>query len=201
MIKSLHGSKTEIHPKSVEACLILQNYIIGDDSMLHLRIKAFENPELLQHRYKIKQEQNIDALFMKLKIKVTNEAKQLVADIDHGKLIDSYSFIDRFGNQHNLNDLSTGCKAALLVCFGNNEIDFTSSGQNAIEATIRNVKHGKMVIPTPGSDMEYDIDNPEQIDVEIDGYRFGTIPRLNDYIQEEWPDEPDLDTGFVEKVE
>lgn len=26
MIKSLHGSKTEIHPKSVEACLILQNY-------------------------------------------------------------------------------------------------------------------------------------------------------------------------------
>lgn len=89
----------------------------------------------------------------------------------------------------------------MLVCFGNNEIDFTSSGQNAIEATIRNVKHGKMVIPTPGSDMEYDIDNPEQIDVEIDGYRFGTIPRLNDYIQEEWPDEPDLTTGFVEKVE
>lgn len=30
--------------------------------MLHLRIKAFENPELLQHRYKIKQEQNIDEI-------------------------------------------------------------------------------------------------------------------------------------------
>lgn len=58
--------------------------------MLHLRIKAFENLELLQHRYKIKQEQNIDALFMKLKIKVTNEAKQLVADIDHGKLIHTH---------------------------------------------------------------------------------------------------------------
>ena len=87
------------------------------------------------------------------------------------------------------------------VCFGDNEIDFTSSGQNAIEAAIRNVKHGKMVIPTPGSDMEYDIDNPEQIDVEINGYRFSTIPRLNDYIQEEWPDEPDLTTEFVEKVE
>ena len=49
--------------------------------------------------------------------------------------------------------------------------------------------------------MEYDIDNPEQIDVEINGYRFSTIPRLNDYRQEEWPDEPDLTTGFVEKVE
>lgn len=169
--------------------------------MLHLRIKAYDNLDLLYRKYKIKQEQNIDALFMKIKMQVTPETKQLVKDIESCELVSKNTFRDKFGNHRDIDDLSQGCKAALLVYCGDTEIDFTSSGQNAIEATIRNVKHGKMVIPTPGSDMEYDIDNPEQIDVEINGYRFSTIPRLNDYIQEEWPDEPDLTTGFVEKVE
>ena len=45
MIKSLHGSKIEIHPKSVEACLILQNYF--EDRLIktfgaHKRVSTHE---------------------------------------------------------------------------------------------------------------------------------------------------------------
>ena len=158
--------------------------------MLHLRIKAYDNLDLLYRKYKIKQEQNIDALFMKIKMQVTPETKQLVKDIESCELVSKNTFRDKFGNHRDIDDLSQGCKAALLVYCGDTEIDFTSSGQNAIEAAIKIIKNGKMVIPTPIFITEPDVYHKLHIDVELNGYRFEDIMSLNSYLQNRWPYEP-----------
>lgn len=169
--------------------------------MLNIRIKSFEDESLCRDISKIKQTQDIDSDFDFEKIPDRDEAKQLLAEIEHGRYLDESSYIDRFGCKRDIDDLSTGCKAAIIVLNNpDREVDLTSVGFNARDAIIRYIKAGKILLPTEGRSISFNIDKPEPIDVSMYGYKFYSIPRLNEYMQEEWPDKPDLDTEFIEEV-
>lgn len=162
--------------------------------MLHIRIKSWEKIDK-QAR------DDIDYLFELVKLRDDEITRKLLWEIDEARYNDSISIIDRFGMQLSLLDISTGCKAALLVAYNPDiEYDLTLCGWNARDAIIKNIKNGRILLLDEGITISYDEDT-EEIDVEMNGYRFTTVPRLNDYIHDEWPLEPDLDTDGVKRID
>lgn len=168
--------------------------------MLHIRVKSLEN-DLWPNNKPLRQEQNITKLFDMVTVPDTPEVRQIIRDIDSGELVDSLGFIDRFGYKVDIDCLSTGSKAAILVVNHPDKwIDLTSSGLNARDSIIKNLRDGRIVLPKEGISIEYDNDN-QDIDVEIYGYRIRTISRLNDFLFEEWEGEHDLNTKGIEKID
>lgn len=161
--------------------------------MLHIRIKSWEKIDK-QAR------DDIDYLFELVKLKDDEITRKLLSEIDEAIYNDSISIIDRFGMKLPLLDISTGCKAALLVAYNPDiEYDLTECGWNARDAIIKNIKNGRILLLNEGVTISYDEDDVE-IDVEINGYEFTRVSRLNDYIHDEWPLEPDLDTDGVKQI-
>lgn len=161
--------------------------------MLYIKVKSFENPELYKYGAIIKQEQNIDEMFDCEKIPDTVEIREILKDIDHAHYSDEYSFIDRFGFKLRAEELSTGSKAAILVA-NHPElwIDLTSSGINARDSIIRHLRNGRVILPKEGPTIQFDPDDAttEVIEVNLCGYMFNRISKLNDYMHDEWPDAP-----------
>ena len=58
---------------------------------------------------------DIDAAFSKLEIPVDESVKNIIKAVEQGNMIDTATFVDRFGVKLYLSELSTGCKAAICV--------------------------------------------------------------------------------------
>lgn len=64
------------------------------------------------------------------------------------------------------------------------------------------IKDGNILIKFPLRTFGWDITLPDiEIDVELDGYHFTSLSRLNDYFTDERPYTPDLETPGIEKLE
>ena len=88
-------------------------------------------------------------LSYKTRVSVDSTDAKLVEVIDEGKLIDSRTFVDRFGVTLYTSCLSTGCKAALLVNNIDDVVDLRECGINAISAYLQFfcfVAMGKMIL-------------------------------------------------------
>lgn len=169
--------------------------------MLHIRIKTMENESLARENL-IKQDQNIRKLFDQYIIEDSTEIRRVIHEIDGGEFFSSDGFIDRFGYKTNIDYLSTGCKSAILVINHPDKwIDLTSSGLNARDSIIRNLRNGKIILPYEGVSIAYSEDGVDDtIDVEIYGYRITKLSRLNSFLFDEWDGEHDLTTGNIEKI-
>ena len=138
---------------------------------------------------------DVNLEFTKLKIEPSLKNKKIVTDIEHGTLIDSFTFIDRFGYKQRLNNMSTGCKAVLCMINSENFVNFIECGENVINYVINYCNEGKMVLFDRNIRFEKYTSN---IDVLLDGYRFKTIERLNYYLNNEEFGRPNLNVEGVE---
>lgn len=144
--------------------------------------------------------QNIDNIFDKLKLQVTDLNKQIVKNIEQGELISNQAFIDRFGYKLFTSELSTGCKAALIIANTPNVIlDTIECGENAVDVMINFVDKGTIIIQD--RDITFVDYNNNKCDIELDGYKFTSIDRLNYYYFDERPYKPDLDIKGVEEIQ
>lgn len=144
---------------------------------------------------------DIEALFRQIRIKGTAAESAIFSKIEHGKYNDENSFIDRFGYRLHLSELSTGCKAALCVL--NNpdlQINLMECGINAIDVILTTCKYGSVIMRERGITIK-DYSETGIIDVELDNYQFTTVERLNYYIFNERPFEPDLSMGGIQYVQ
>ena len=161
--------------------------------MLHIRIKNNDEKVLT----------NVHKEFAKLDFKNTSINSKLLKEIEGGTYKDSTHFIDRFNDKVPTSFLSSGCKAAIVVAsHPDREIDITEAGINARDSIIRNIKDGYIAMYYPGSTITYGSDDSDvqSIDVELDGYRFTSLKRLNYYIKEEMGWEPDMNLEGISKV-
>lgn len=117
--------------------------------------------------------------------------KNLISAIDEGEYLDNFFFIDRFGCKQSISNLSTGCKAALSV---NNLKDSVIStiecGVNAVNAILHYCVDGNLLLP-----FDYkliDTTNTPAAPIRVGDYQFSSLHRLNIYLTQEFPDEPDL---------
>lgn len=128
---------------------------------------------------------DIEFAFKKVKLTGNVVERQILQLVEHASYHDKDSFIDRFGYKLHLSELSTGCKAALVVAhFPNQIVDLIECGFNARDVIISVCKDGFVLLDDDGVTYEQYSDS---IDVRVDEYEFSTVERLNRYIKEERP--------------
>ena len=143
---------------------------------------------------------DIENEFSSLKIKWTEKEKKIVELIEKGKLIDEHSFLDRYGYKLYVSELSTGCKAALCVINNAKKIyNLIECGLNARDVIVSLCKEGNVFVDyNDVTFVKYGDD--DKIDVQLDDYVFTDMNRLNVYIEDERPFEPDMRKGGIEHV-
>lgn len=132
---------------------------------------------------------DIESEARKMIVTDTPVVRKLIEEIEHGEYYDKDYFIDRFGSKLFMRNMSTGCKAALLIATNppSYALDLTEVGSMAQDTILRNCKEGHIIIPKKRDltfDFEYGSDSP--IDVEFDGFRFSDIERLSAYIRNDF---------------
>lgn len=123
--------------------------------------------------------------------------RNCISSIEKGEYYDKNFYIDRFGCKLSMDDMSTGCKAAICVHLNpEKNISLAECGVNARDFIIKNLSEGSIAI--------YDDDilvsdiNKTPIDVAMDNYRFKNIDRLNFYLTDERPFTPNLSIPGIE---
>lgn len=134
---------------------------------------------------------DVESFFINVKLHNTEKERNILKTIEEAEYIDSISFKDKFGYKLPISALSIGTKAALCILNYPNEIvDLRECGRNTIDAIFSFCSDGNILIEQPMIDIvDYDEDTPKEID--IDGYRFKSISRLNRYFLDERPFKPD----------
>lgn len=126
---------------------------------------------------------DVEKEFSTLTIQGTNIDKILIEKIEKGRYNDSISYIDRFGYKLHIDDLSTGCKAALCVAnLPNKIIDLIECGNNARDAIIRYCSNGNIIIRDNG--LTISTINGTETRVTMNGLKFNNIDDLNKYIND-----------------
>ena len=162
--------------------------------MLELYFRE-DNPKLVSSIIR-----DVEFEFGRVEIKDTPEIRELIKTIEGGEYVDSTKFIDRFGFTLSTMDLSTGCKAAILVAlFPNKVVDFIECGVNAFNAAVEIVRNGKILYHEPNVSIGYSKKNEDKIKCKVDSYIFTSIDRLNEYLFNERPYKPDLNTSGIEE--
>lgn len=146
-----------------------------------------ENPELIVR--------DVEKMFEMVHMKGEEKQKKMIQLIEHGSYNDENSFIDRFGYKLYYSELSTGCKAALVVlAFPDKIIDLRECGLNARDIIVSICDEGNILISDSGITF---CDYADSIKVRVDDYLFNNIERLNIYVNEERPFAPVMDGGIV----
>lgn len=156
-----------------------------------LKLYLDEVPEGLQV------ENDVEKMFRTFKLKCTEKEKEAVRVIEQGELIDAYTFRDRFGVRLYTNQLSTGCKAALCVLnAGDTVVNLMECGLNARDF-IMTLDTGAVVdVIDDVTICNIDGDNANVL---LNGYVFTSLDRLNKYIFDEIPYEPDMAIEGIKK--
>ena len=126
---------------------------------------------------------DIDGEFLGIKVSDTPTNRKIISSIEQGEYISPTFFKDRFGAKLFITELSTGCKAALLVANSNLEVDLQECGYNAVNYIIMNLDKGNIVLRDTGISialMEHS--DLEPISVAIDGYHVKDLSTLNEYL-------------------
>lgn len=132
---------------------------------------------------------NVEEAFGKLNGIPKNEiTKGLVKSIEKSELVDSDTVIDRFGYKLRLADISTGCKAALLVSLSPERIiDLKECGSNAIDAIVMTIKNGKVLMRYPSKGFDDADFEGRTIECKNDKYVFKSVDDLNHYLLNDKP--------------
>jgi hypothetical protein len=124
-----------------------------------------------------------EAAFTSTDFAVTEEALSLVHEIEGGTLLDRFSFLDCFGYKLPTTLLSTGCKAALLVCASDAVVDLKGCGWNAREAILSFCREGSVVMDDPDVPV-CAVKCGTRVEIECEGHVFHTVEDFSEYLEE-----------------
>lgn len=122
--------------------------------------------------------------FLKGVTALNQDQNDIIQFIDQAHVDNDGKLIDRFGYKIRMDDISTGCKAALLVeIYPNSIIDTLECGVNALEAILTFCKNGYVIMPPLENSLK--LKNADAIiSVEYNGNIFNTAKELNDFIDD-----------------
>ena len=124
---------------------------------------------------------NTDAKFGSYIPKFTKKNMEIVRRIEQGTLNDNGTFTDRFNRPLFFENLSIGCKTAIILSdnLANGEIvNLDECGINARDV-ILNMCDGEVILPDIQDEVE---DFGYQVDIHINNRIFNNISELNHYI-------------------
>lgn len=143
-------------------------------------LKILFRDEITESRLYAEVIRDIELAFNRVKLSGTEEEINLLRIIEQAEYNDATSFIDRFGYKLWTTELSSGCKAALCVSYYTNKIvDLIECSLNARDAIINFCSDGTIIIEDNSITIRKLVDN---VNVDIDGYKFSDIDEINYYI-------------------
>lgn len=170
---------------------MLNIYIIDEDEI----IEDLQLPLPIEH--------DVETLFTQTKFKNIEISNKILSffEGEGSRVNDEFSWIDVDGFKRRPDNLSTSCKAAL--CVANNPdklVDLIEVNWDGRDAIINFCTSGNILYYENGITIQH-LNPIDKIDVKLDNYRFTTVTRLNTYIQDEVPFEPDMEDTGIEKLE
>lgn len=143
---------------------------------------------------------DVERAFEEVVLTGSPEEHRMLEEIEHAKYKDSHHFIDRFGNTLYISNLSTGCKAALVVIHNPEKlVDLRECGWNARDAVFT-LQRGNVLVSDP-SDTINSMRFCREVSVQIDGFVFTDLARLDYYLGSERPYRPNMEMEGVCSVE
>ena len=126
-----------------------------------------------------------EAYFSCLELRCDDIDRDLVRVIEEGTLLDGSRFLDRFGVMLYTQQLSTGCKAALMVNNSDKVIDLRECGVNAISAILSLCKSGRVAMTAPATDLS-DFTNGSRVSVNVMGRVFHSMREVDAFLRGEF---------------
>ena len=135
-------------------------------------------------------EPDVEKLFMQTKDQYDDIDKAFIKEIDKATYLDNTKFIDRFGVALYIENLSTGCKAAIAVHHNPGKIvSCLEVGYNALASIIKHCKSGNVILYPYNQYIEVEQDMP--VDVMCRGHHFTSLNDISEYFYNDAPDEVD----------
>jgi hypothetical protein len=125
---------------------------------------------------------DVEEAFIGIALKRDDVVDNLLREIDKAKYYSEDRFEDRFGVPVYITELSTGCKAALLVHFYPDKvIDLIECGVNARDAILRNCLSGNVIYYDMGITVcNYGCED-KQVSIDVHGKLINRISDFNRY--------------------
>ena len=131
---------------------------------------------------------DVEKGFASLTLSCTDKEKELVNILEGGTLLDSTSFIDRFGYKLYLSELSTGCKAGLCVLnYRDSVINLVECSLNARDIIISLCDSGSVLFDINSATISNQYLGNNKINVKVGKYNFTNLSDLNDYLFNVYP--------------
>lgn len=141
---------------------------------------------------------NVEAQFYATPFENTDKIKRIVSDIEQGDLISNTAFIDRFGYKLSIGELSTGCKALILLeVIRDKFINFAEVGLNARSYAIRHFSSGCIILPNFLYEIEGDASSDIEVGIHGTPYLFRNLGELSYYINNDMGDKFSIDYNSV----
>lgn len=123
-----------------------------------------------------------EAYFSRLTLRCDDVDRSLVRVIERGTLLDGSRFLDRFGTVLYTHQLSTGCKAALMVNNSDKVIDLRTCGVNAVSAILSLCRRGRAAMTSPAVGLE-DFTCGGEISVKLMGRVFRSMREVDAFLR------------------
>lgn len=124
---------------------------------------------------------DVEDAFLDIKLSGSELERKILRKIEGASFYSSSFFLDRFSAKLPVSDLSTGCKAALVVASRPDLlVDTKECGFNARDTIVTDISDGNIIVEW--GDVTIRADNDCRICCSYDGIDFSTVYDLNWYI-------------------
>ena len=127
---------------------------------------------------------DVEKEFRTCVLQISQEEQTLIEAIDGGHLDSRATYIDRFGTQLSISELSTGCKAGLCVLhYKESIVSLRECGYNAVESILRFCRVGSVLVPFDTTGFLVSEDNA-LVEILCNEYYFTNYSSFNFYVKD-----------------
>lgn len=123
---------------------------------------------------------DINKMFDMIDVKGTEKERLALHLIDRATYKNELEVIDRFGDKISISNISTGCKAVIVILNSNEPVSTIECGMNAL-STIFSLCDSGTVYVRDIWDKFPEVVSSDKVNIEIDGKKFESFKAFNDY--------------------
>lgn len=123
---------------------------------------------------------DINKMFDMIDVKGTEKERLALQLIDKATYKNELEVIDRFGDKISINNISTGCKAVIVILNSKEPVSTIECGMNALSVIFSLCGNGTIYVRDIWDKFPV-VYNSDVVNIEIDGMTFKSFKAFNDY--------------------
>ena len=123
---------------------------------------------------------DINKMFDMIDVKGTEQERLALQLIDKATYKNELEVIDRFGDKISINNISTGCKAVIVILNSKEPVSTIECGMNALSVIFSLCGNGTIYVRDIWDKFPV-VYNSDVVNIEIDGMTFKSFKAFNDY--------------------